>query len=396
MHPIADRERKTKENKGYVWSIYVRDWEPTWNDRPPMSDATAKRMREIWENDTEDEYLRKIAFSFWLTRTQASDLKDLQCIAKDSPLYHFAIEKRIDLNDKTVDKDLLILLKDKNNYYLIEKMNKIWSEKIFQVVMKYLKTLKKSTPTDYTGGYTNNHFQLARLIVKLEPNIAEAFLIKNWSHLQFSGLFITAALYHGMTVTEEMVREALKFWKKDASPFKYVSHIFGFYYKFEMNLITLKHIESLLPHLKWLESQEIDNIANICARLSILDIVENEIKNKISKDSQKIHYPDDNVLFSELDEMIVQNSIHRIGYWAEKLEERHSYKGQTLHVLRSWLERRKDFAGLQIVAEYISNMGTRSDLEVLNIPLSSQEEVHADRVRRDTKYWVYKRTLDSK
>lgn len=83
------------------WSI-TGHWDSRWTPYPRrLDDGCMNRLRNLWDQEGQEKYLRRHAFSLWLTRGGNENLPLLQGIGPENPLYDLALSERIWLGDQT-------------------------------------------------------------------------------------------------------------------------------------------------------------------------------------------------------------------------------------------------------------------------------------------------------
>jgi len=198
IRDAADTERRLAgTDKFSFWTTSLTDpWNKRLNRGQRLSENSLSRLRILWKNSSnDDEYLRKQAFRLWLTAAETKDIDTLKSTS-DKALLKSALLKRIELGDYSAVKDFMpILIEDP---YLFRIAHHVWCEELIKPAEQLLEKFKCNIPKDFSGGRLNPHYFLSRFLIMIpDKGAAEELLDKYWEHLQYSGLFIQAALYIG-------------------------------------------------------------------------------------------------------------------------------------------------------------------------------------------------------
>jgi len=140
----VDREAKAAgKNIGAGPWMITRYWDPKQSPYSRrLSDACLSRLRDLWEPADNDQFLRRQAFSLWLTRAGRQDLATLQSIGPDSTLYRQALRERIWLGDVAAASGLIEMLKlEGYPDYWWRDCEKIWCEELKSELDNYLEGL---------------------------------------------------------------------------------------------------------------------------------------------------------------------------------------------------------------------------------------------------------------
>ena len=80
-----------------------------------LSKSSIDRLKELWQNDINNETIREKAASLWFESVSHEQIDDLRAIKADSPYFHSTLLKRIKLGDRSVIEDAYSLLLDDVN-----------------------------------------------------------------------------------------------------------------------------------------------------------------------------------------------------------------------------------------------------------------------------------------
>lgn len=390
----ADIERRLEgTDKFSFFTVKLTDtWNKQLNRGQRLSEGSLSRLKILWKNLNTDEYLKKQAFRLWLTSAETKDIDTLKSIS-DKPLVRSALLKRVELGDHSSLKDFIsILLKDP---YLFKIAHLAWCEELINPADQMLEEFKDNIPKDFSGGHLDPHYALSRFLMMI-PNKSEAekLLDKYWEHLQYSGLFIQAALYIGTPRCLELVRLSIKTCPTDAPIFKHLSSNFGFMETGRHELLNLEHLENIKPYLNRLDKYELWQCAEVCQRLGYPEWSKQHLYEFLDKKERKRYHPSESDLLEELDKIMKEpRGINRISFWVEDFEKRHETQN-IKRIIDSWLSKNTSIKGLEIISSCLEIAGSRKDLLLLDKYEMEGDKQEIEKIKRNVHFSVYKRTLE--
>jgi len=389
------------------WLMSLRDeWDPTMDGRGRRLPLESLQViRSCWEAETADPQLRETAFDFWVNATD--DLGQLRTIPPNHPQFKRALWRRTRLGDRTTLPQVLPLLQSESHWF--HNLDRVWSGLLKQPVDSALEKISERTPTDYSGGRTDEHYRLSELLRDIPMEDAEPFLLKHWNHLQFSPLFVQASLYLGTPLCVARARAAIERYPNRGTVFKHLGVFFGFSTTGLMDRIEHRHLEVLLPFLAELDDHTVSGMAEHCQRHGAREWALRHLKPEFdrrraivpvaSHDREKNrkfpghrYFPLDSDLLADLDWMERQGFL-LIDYWSEMFDERHDTHERWHKILDEWLSKEPRIKRFQIVANGILRNGTRTDIPLLNKYAIEGDPAEVERLRASAEFGVKRRSM---
>jgi hypothetical protein len=411
VEEAADIQRRIKETGSISpFTIHVRDqWDPT-RERsgkrlPPEAIQT---IRNCWESNTADPQLRETAFQFWVSATD--NLETLRSISVDHPQFKTVLRRRATLGDLSAASLIKPLISSDNDWFRF--IGKIWTEQFTEVLDNELLSLRKCTPSDYTGGSTNAHYMLADLLRDIPSSKAQSLLVKHWDHLKFSKLFVQVALYIGSPECISLVTDAIRDYPENVDPFEHINFLFGFMISGLNEHLEFRHIEVLLPYVTRLSDHVLIDMAKLCQRRGYREWGRKYLKPefdrrrsllpKVAKEKEeyverlgRIHFPSDKDLLEKLD-WIEQQGKHsdlHLQHWAEEFERRQDDHARYLRILNEWLTQNPIMERFSVFAEAVHRQGTREDIALLYKFDIAGDTDEIMKMRANAKFEIMRRTL---
>ncbi len=193
-------------------------WNSGFPGSPRLSQASINRLKYLWKEPKNDDFLKEIAFHVWQIGIEHDEINTLKEIPSNSPLYPRALLKRAELEDRSVVPSILPLLSEKN--YGFSVAHYVWCDEIMLEVKRYLNTFKNSISADFSSRGLYEHRLVSWLLTRIPENDAETLLDECWSYLGYSPLFIQTALYVGTPKCLELVADSIKKCPDSISVFK--------------------------------------------------------------------------------------------------------------------------------------------------------------------------------
>jgi hypothetical protein len=419
-HPVAVRylvtlaaeaeNRADKEGSVSLWSLTLtNDWDPTRNLGYRLSADALNAIRALWEPPASEGWLKKTAFAFWVKATD--DLDVLRVIPSEHPQFKDALRRRALVGDFTaVPYVKAILASDTHWFHVIAH---IWCAEFSQVTDQALLTLREQTPTDFSGGQTNDHYMLANLLRDIPGEDAEKLLVKHWDHLRYSKHFVQVALYLGTERCTALANMALQKWPPHIDAFEHLGMFFGFFTLGLSDRLSLAHLETLQPYLKQLDIHTMMDMVEFCVRHGYREWADRYLRPELdrlraelepqSKDRDFIesrvrhHFPTDTDLLKELDwieqQQHPEGHIRYIGQWCKEFEARQDDPSRWRRLLDRWLAQSPSVARLKIVGNAILRNGDRQDLQLLTKYHIEGPQERLQRLQADVRFAVMRRSL---
>jgi hypothetical protein len=411
-------------------------WNSGFSDSPRLSPASRNRLKALWKEPKNNEFLKDIAFHVWEIGIEQNEIHTLKEILPNSPLYPRALLKRAELEDRSVVPSLLSLLLEKS--YGFSVAHYVWCDEIMLEVKRYLNTFKNSISADFSSGGLSEHRLVSWLLTKIPENDAEMLLDECWSHLGYSPLFIQTALYVGTPKCLELVADSIRRCPDSIPVFKHFSSNFRLNDSNSKKYLTAEHLRkignNLLPYLDRIDEVELWQLAETCNRFEIPQWNQQEILPRLTDEFRRRCHPFEDDLFNELEPFAISaEGIQKLNLpWTtlaidnqryssfnsfkDKLPEQVKQFANTLEGVRkltlTWLQTfntqhhlilnvvkriiasHRTTRSLQITAVCIEAVGTRKDLSILDQYIIEGSPDEIARIKESTRFAVYRRSLD--
>jgi hypothetical protein len=253
---------------------------------------------------------------------------------------------------------------------------------------------------------------LAELLRDIPAAEAQPLLVKHWSHLRYSPLFVQVALYLGTTESIKFAEEAIQDFPSGVDPFKHIGMFFGFLTTGLMDRLELRHLEVLRTYLNRLDDHDLSDMAGFCDQRSYRDWGKVHLKSefdrrraqlpKVTRDQQdyierlgRHHFPSDADLLEELDWMEKQEKQYygHLYFWSEGFARRQDEHARWRCLLEDWLRQSPTIKRFRFFADAVLEYGTREDLDMLSKHVLSGDSIEVDRLKANAKFGVMRRSL---
>ncbi len=193
---LAEIEQRI-EGKGR-FSPYTNMAPDEWRRRQeekgrPMSQPSRDRLLALWQNQHNEKHLRRQSFRLWAETDMDGDLEILRSIDSSDLLADNALWERVARADRTAVPGLLAKLQENWCAPWWRLARHVWSQPLSLAMDQELER-RRALPAAKWSTLPDIDYALAELITDFPSTEAEPFLIKHWDHLQFSPLFVQAAI----------------------------------------------------------------------------------------------------------------------------------------------------------------------------------------------------------
>ena len=240
------------------------------------------------------------------------------------------------------------------------------------------------------GTTTDTDYQISRLIMALPPSQAEALLLEHWDHLQFSEVFVQAALYLATPSLLSHVEHVVKSCPTPDKLFKHIDMHYGIRTKGRTGITHRRQFVALGPYLDYMEDSTIYTFWEQCNEHGWFDLRRKLFDHRLSNKYGRA-YVDENQIISSLDKLVLEKNVHWIDYWIEEYLKSGFSPADVNTIIGKWLATQTSFAALQLGAFAVVHVGRRQDLQILSVPFEPKDA--ADVLRADTTFAVKRRSL---
>jgi hypothetical protein len=385
----SEHDRSDTEHFLYFWHRAAGEGQR-------LSAETMDRLKGLWRTSKEDQGIRAVAFRLWLTQATREHLGVITEIGRESPLFHDAARARMRLRDSNVVPQILDLLSGDTVWLQLAHL--VWDirsrEHMIPVVDDYLAALAHSTPNDYSGGVSDDHYNLMNLLLRIPPEDAETLLSRNWGHLRYSRLFIWASMLVGTPRCKDMASQSLSECPDGVDIFD------GFFARFTFfgPSIRMEQLDNLRPFAARMTDEQVAGLATVCqhlgpegvewSRKNLSDLLE-------ERGLREQYHPTMQDLVLRLDALAERpNPYYWAGQWLEDVKVATGVD-LPLEALERWMASDTTHERYEFVAACIDVAGSRSDLDILDkYPVQYAHLFATEWTRESTKFSVRRRTLD--
>lgn len=383
-HPMAvefiagDLVRIDREIKGTdslnLWARRCRErWDPLGHNGKKLSDESRSKVLLLWRSSN-DETESNSLLQTWVATTDS--LKELLELPSEVQASATVLARRARLGDPSC-VELLIKRLDDSSYWW-DYVPHVWTDQFIDVLDNKLGELGTDTPDDYSGGTSNEHYDLSSVLRNIPIELSQGLLLKHWDSLKFSSQFFQTALYVGgdalLSACDDTLTNAPDIWK----PFEHIAMTFGFKTTGLQDRLTYKHIEALLPFIvhipdialmevaEWLVAHERKDVLKEC----ILDEIRRRVEaQRIEGDDsyivrlQRIHFPTDKDLLESLNGAEKDRGV--VWRWCDHATNREDSPERLRDVLRGWIAEDPTPERLVAAASIVMEVGVRGDIAEL-------------------------------
>jgi hypothetical protein len=356
-----------------------------------MSQESRGRLLSLWQNRQNDEYIRKQAFRFWAASETDGDLDILRSVGDPDPIVESALWQRLKRGDQTAVPGLLLQLKarTKKGLFWWQFARPVWCGELRGALEEELSARRASASRAW-GATTDTDHQISQVIMELPPSQVEALLLEHWDHLQFSEVFVQAALYVATPLLLGRVEQAIKVCPDRGKLFIHIGMHYGIRTKGRIGITHRRQIEALAPYLDYMDDHTIYRFWEECNRLGWFDLRRELFDHRLSKTYGRA-YIDENQIISSLDRLVLDKHAHWIDHWIEEYLKSGFSPADAITIIGKWLALRETFAALELAASAVLHIGRREDLGLLTVPIEPKDAAAV--LRADTAFGVKRRSL---
>jgi hypothetical protein len=394
IRELAETDRRLEGTQSFSpFSVSATDdWRRRQEEKGrPMSRESRERLLALWQNQSNDKFIRKQAFRFWASTETEGDLNVLRSVDASDPLADSALGQRLKRKDRSAIPDFIVKLKGdtKQRSYWWHLGQGIWSDELTRTLDEELAARGVSASRDW-GKTTDIDYQVSKLIMALPPTEAEALLLKHWDHLQFTDAFVQAALYVATPRMLKHVDEVIKRCPAPKQLFKHIHWNYGVRTKGRAGVAHKKQIEAIAAYLDYIEDQTLRTLAEQCNELGWFELRKQLFDDRL-RDKHGRLYLDENQIISSLDRLVSDNHIYWVDHWIEQYMKSGFSPAEVIRIIGTWLATQRTFTALQLAALAVIQIGRRQDLGILTVGMEPNDSAEA--LVADTTFAVKRRSL---
>jgi hypothetical protein len=376
---VADIEHRAKESgRDTLLFIWESQFQTRLEDRGGMSEAALAEVQSLWQSDSHPERIRTYAFKWWVRFSK--DLTIAEMLPETISSCPSSIWERARKGDLRVSQDVVARLESQPNW--LHLVPRIWCSELEAAVERLLHATAESV---IEGQPPIHAYRLAEVLRDIPVGDAERLLLKYWPKLAPSQPFVEVALYLGSDDCRRLAAEAINGSGLGANSLANIHGFFGFGITGLVDRLSMRHLESLLPYLRFLSDFCIYHMARFCFQRGDSEWAKRHLGPECRRRAEKaqegrgeksnmiesiIHewFPRDSDLLRELDSIEATDDTHHVGsvwMWLERFDRRGDPPDRAFRILESWLMQAPSTVRYNIAARAIRYRGTRRTLEIL-------------------------------
>lgn len=386
VRKIAEYERDI-DGDGFLHlkSEVSRAWQPDNPRGQSLPRDCMATLRGLWQDNTEQEKVRKNAFLVW-SRSAKRDELDLLKEASDIDFFKdSAYRRRLQLGDESVlQADGFDLAE---NLTFITQLENVWGgEALYRVAALYRGLNENESQ--------NISYELSRLLYRIPDQDAEYLLVSHFEQIRENARFFQAALYTATDRTKELAAETYAEVENPDQLFEMINMNYGFTEYGRSELISRESLLSLEPYLEHIGERSLVDIAHKAKELGMEDWSKKHVQPQLSGDQRLWGHPTDEDLFERLDELVTEEeTAPNVSLWISGFDRKAEPLSRAFNVLRDWLHDSTSLERYRFCALAIRGWGSREHLSILeNVQIEGADDRVHD-LYQDAKFGVFVRTL---
>lgn len=355
----------------------------------PMSKASRDYLLGLWQDETNDKHLRKQAFSLWAATEEPDDLNILRSVEPSVEFFDKILWERLIRGDQQAIPAMIDKLADDDHWYWWQCGRHIWSPQLTEALDRFL-AIRGTHAKRVWAESANSDWITNEMIIQLPESQAEQILLKHWDHLRFTPCFVQTALWFS---TPRLVEAAQASINECPEPSKLMAHLsfnFGIRTEGSTGLVREAQLLALAPYLDLLSLMDIRELWENCNAKGWFAIRRKLLDSRLQPPFWELGADDHSA--SMFDEMIAKNRVIWIDHWIDDLLKADVTWIKILASMTAWLDKRRSFEALQLVATAIRLRGTREDLDALKI-YENMPEPAAGQLIANTRFAVRRRSI---
>jgi hypothetical protein len=373
----------------WVESLYL-SWGNSSSSGRTLDERCVSRLQQLWSDETNNDFVKKLAFSFWLTSCDASSIPALLEIDPESTIHKQALWKRAQLSDKDALQEILPLLETDPQWFLV--LHHLWCGRAAAAASQAI----ERTVSGPGRERSDSLYLLSEIMMRIPAEEAENIIVEHWDLIKYDPSFVQAALYAGTDKCLNLVRETVSKSEAKEDLFDHIASHYGIY-ESGRPLITRKQLGDLIPYLEFIDEFSLSEFSDYCQRQGMQDWSNQNLLTHVGEETRKRYYPSDIDLRNELDDLAGKPGLSGtfwVTRWFEGFTERNDEPRRAMTIAENWLSERLDTRALAIVGEIISIGGTRKDLDILYKYEIEGSQEKISRIQQHYSYAVERRTIE--
>lgn len=396
--------RRAQKAGGYNFlaSDVEREWSPDMNGQA-LSEQSRSALAQVWRNKRRNRFDRKAAFLIWKQTPTSDELAELSALEADPVLADDALRRRLQEGDQSA----VPLLKHRiwnteRGYYWWYQARRVGLGELQDDVTRFLDERRANPPVDASSS-EGDHI-VAELLMDARSDFAANAIVAHWDHLQFSPVFVQAALFLARPETVSLAHTAIA---ESDEPGKLLEH-FDSHWGVRTygrpgisEIAQLKTLEPILDEISRLPHGElyISSFFDAANELGALEWRKRHLDRLIAK-SERAHLPHEKrAIFASLDhevELHVRQDRRwlSINHWFEWREKESWSRNALIEMIGEWAHIRDSEHAAILLCETLLRFGERNDLQWLDQLSAARRDTCAGKIT-DCIYGVRRRSLSS-
>jgi len=374
--------------------IASRDWEhPEEANGRAMSDASRKRLQDIWQDQSAGKYLRRNAFRFWAATRHVSDIEILRAVPAADELADNALWQRLRLRDRGAIPAMIAKLPADHTGYWWQLGRYIWSDELTKALDEALD--RRGAALSAAGldaiKRADADWILSEMIMRLPVGEADALLNKHWDHVSASHYYVIAALYTATPGLKARAAATIEMAPNPKELLKYLSMRFGHRQSGHPGVRRPEQIMAVLPYLDLLEPLDIHDLWSACSEHGWFALRRAHLDSRYPPTMREWVYLDEARVMNALDKFLEDNDPW-IEHWLDDFLKSGASLDDVMAILGRWLSGKSDIQALKVACNAVLHIGERRHLELLRAVKMEPSDLVAAIVA-DTELAVKRRTL---
>lgn len=357
-----------------------------------MSRESKNRLLALWQNLENDKHIRQQAFRFWGATKSDEDLAILRSVdVLDTVLADSVLWQRLERGDREAIPALLLKLKGdvRDRRYWWHFAQHVWSDDLTQALDEELTLRSASVERKWNTSFSTDE-ELYKSIMNLPTAQAETLLVKHWDHLHFCDEFVQTALFVATPRLLRNVEQVTKICPDPKVMFEHIHMRYGIRRKGCRGVTHPSQLEALTPYLDYLAEFTIYVFWELCNDRGWFDLRRRLFDDRVERGNSRLYLDEDRIEAS-LDEMLTDPRKRWIDLWIEHYLKTGARPEKVIATVQKWLTGRSSLAALELAATVVIQVGRRTDVRVLDIPIEPKSSV--DAIVADATFAVRRRRL---
>ena len=380
-------ERLRAGNDSYIfnnqardhWGRGIKDW------GTPMSQNSRDVVLALWQDEGQEEHLRRAAFDFWAASRGTADLAILRGSVDDLHLGDRILRHRLQRGDTLAIPALIERLDGEGGMRWWFYVRYVWSGTLYQALDRALaREAAKPLPGEdeqYEIGST-----LTRPLMRLPPSQAEPLLLRYWDKFGKTMHFIQAALHIATPDLLALAATSIAGSSEPAKTFEHFTIHYGLNMTGEAGITREAQIRALAPYLGILRPEDIRDLGEACNKMGWFDLRRELIDPHLPPADQA----EPKALRLALDETLGCPHSAWIEHKIDDLRRADVSWVSLGAELRSWLEGQPSVNALKLAKHTILHAGGADDVVILDVWPGTDEEFRSA-VRTDLLFALRRR-----